>query len=234
MYKERASQVGRIMTNPRSKSETLSKTAKTRVQEYTLEKSLGIKKDVWSKYTDKGIEVEEQSIKLFSRVAGIFGLQKNEKQLENDWFTGTPDIINGETVIDIKSSWDGTTFPFFETEIPTKDYEYQLYAYMDLTGARRALLVYCLTDAEEYMIQDEVRREAWRRKVIDNDLQAMQELEQRVYKQMTFGHIPDDLRIKVFELEYDQEKINAMRERVELCREYYAECCNILENKITQ
>lgn len=234
MYKERASQLGRIMTNPRTKKETLSKTAKTRVQEYALEKNLQIRKDVWSKYTDKGIEVEDESIKLFSRVFGMFGLNKNERNFENDWFTGTPDILSGDVVIDIKSSWDGTTFPFFETEIPTKDYEYQLQAYMDLTGARRALLVYCLTNAEEYMIQDEVRREAWRRKIIDTDDQAMQELENRVYKQMTFDHIPDDLRVKVFEIEYNAETVAAMQERVELCREYYAECCNILANKITQ
>jgi hypothetical protein len=49
MYKERASAMGSIMTNPRSKTEVLSQTAKTRIQEKILEDHFNIKKNVWSK-----------------------------------------------------------------------------------------------------------------------------------------------------------------------------------------
>lgn len=235
MYKERASQIGAIMTNPRSKSEVLSKTAQTRIQEKFLEDRFGIKKDIWSKYTDKGIKQEGESINLFCKVWGLFGLKKNERFFENDWFTGTPDILTDTHVIDIKTSWDGTTFPWFQPldEIPTPAYNFQLQAYMKLTGLKNALLVYCLTDADEQMILDELRRKCWQKGIIDFDNDPeVDKIEIEVRKQMTFGHIPDELRVKVFEIDYNSELVESMIERVELCREYYNELTEQINNQI--
>jgi len=233
IYKERASQIGAIMTNPRSKSETLSKTAKTRIQEKFLFDRFGIKKDVWSKYTDKGIKQEGESINLFSKVWGLFGIKKNERSFENDWFTGTPDIITDTHIIDIKTSWDGTTFPFFQEEVENKFYVFQLQAYMHLTGLKNALLVYCLTDADEQMILDETRRKCWQNGIIDFDNDPeVDRIEEEVRKQLTFGHIPDELRIKVFEVDYNSELVESMIERVELCRDYYNELTERINNKL--
>jgi hypothetical protein len=231
MYKERASAMGSIMTNPRSKSEILSQTAKTRIQEKFLEDHFNIKKNVWSKYTDKGILQENESIKLFAKVAGMFGVTKNEQSFENDYFTGTPDILTESHVIDIKTSWDGSTFPFFAdpNKVPNKGYEYQLQAYMNLTGKRKALLVYCLTDADEQMIMDETRRQCWQHRVIDMDGPEADKIENKVREQLTFDRIPDELRVKIFEIEYDENTVDEMQQRVILCRDYYEE----LETQIT-
>jgi len=227
-----ASAVGKIMTNARSKTELLSKTAKTAVEEQLLFNEFGIKKDFSNRYTERGTNQEEDSILFFSKVSGHFGVFKNEKKYKNDYFVGTPDIVTDEAIIDIKTSWDATTFPFFESELPTKDYLYQVLAYMDLTGLKKGYVAYCLINHTEDAIQDEIRRETWKLKAIDpTDEQAL-EIEQKVRDKMQYDRIPENLRVKIFEVEYNEDTINEMKQRVEECREYY----NMLQeslNKVT-
>jgi len=228
MYKERPSALGRIMTNPRSKGEVLSETCKTRVEEKYLEDKFGIKKDFWSKATDKGTTEEPISIDLMVRQLGLFGAQKNETTFENDYLVGTPDVIHSGIVYDVKTSFSASTFPFFDTEIPDKGYYYQLQAYMYLTGLSSAKLVYCLVDTPEQMIQDEIRRQVWKKGMLD----STPELEAEVYSQMTFDHIPEELRIRVFDIDYDPEVIKAIETRIELCREYYESLNNTINNRV--
>ena len=216
-----ASGVGKIMANPRTKSEFLSKTAKTAVEEQFLYNEFGIKKDFSNRYTERGTNQEDESILFFSKVTGNFGVQKNEERFKNDYFVGTPDIITEDSIIDIKTSWDATTFPWFDSELPNKDYMYQLLAYMDLTGKLNGYVAYCLINHTEDAIQDEIRRETWKLKAIDpTDEQAL-EIEQKVRDKMQFDRIPENLRVKVFEVEYDENTVKKMKERVEECREYY-------------
>ena len=132
--KVRCSQIGKIMTNPRKSGEVLSQTAKTYVQDLVLLEKYGIRKEFSSRYTDKGNEVEELSIALVNEVLNYKFIYKNDEHFNNDWVTGTPDVNTDEVLIDVKSSWDASTFPFFETEIPNKDYYFQLQGYMWLTG----------------------------------------------------------------------------------------------------
>ena len=54
-----ASAVGKIMTNARNKTELLSKTAKTSVEEQLLFNEFGIKKDFSNRYTERGTNQEE-------------------------------------------------------------------------------------------------------------------------------------------------------------------------------
>ena len=52
----RCSSLGKLMTDPRTKSETLSETAKSYIQDLFKERELGIYKEFSSRYTDKGLE----------------------------------------------------------------------------------------------------------------------------------------------------------------------------------
>jgi hypothetical protein len=72
--------------------------------------------------------------------------------------------------LDVKSSWDATTFPFFDTEIPTKDYYYQLQGiYVAHRKATvNALLLPCRYSYE--MVEDEIRRAHWKLHKLDEDL----------------------------------------------------------------
>jgi hypothetical protein len=223
-FKVRCSAIGKIMTSPRSKSELLSQTAKTYVEEQVLLVKYGIRKTFSSRYTDKGNLVEDESIRIASEALELGFLIKNDEHFSNDWLTGTPDVNTDTILLDVKSSWDATTFPFFATEIPNKDYWFQLQGYMELVGKTDALLVYCLVNTPDDMVQDEIRRAHWNAKLLEED----PELIEQVTKRHNFDHIPDNRRVKFFEVQKDEQVIEQIKERVELCREYYETLYNFL------
>ena len=217
--KIRASQIAKLMTTPKTKGEVLSQTTKTYIKELVLEHKYGIKKEFWSRYTDKGNEVEDEGINLAMDVLELPFIYKNDERLDNEYITGVPDVNTDTILLDVKCSWDATTFPFFETEVPNKDYYYQLQGYMWLTGKDEALLCYCLVDTPIDIVEDEVRREHWRQKAIDENL----DIRDFVQRKHTFGHIPKEKRLKVFKIAKDEEIIEKIKEKVELAREYYNE-----------
>lgn len=215
--KVRCSQIGKIMTNPRKSGEVLSQTAKTYVQDLVLLEKYGIRKEFNSRYTDKGNEVENLSIALVNEVLNYKFIYKNDEHFSNDWVTGTPDVNTDEVLIDVKSSWDASTFPFFETELPNKDYYYQLQGYMWLTGKIESVLAYCLIDTPLEMVEDEVRRAHWKLHLIEENTELRNEIESK----HKFSHIPNNRRVKYWFVQRDEQVIEQIKERVELCREYY-------------
>ena len=217
MLKIRCSAIGKIMTNARSKSEVLSKTCKSYLQELAIEEMYGIKKEFSSRYTDKGIEVERESIDLVQDNCDFGFMYKNEEHFENDYLTGTPDVNTDNILLDVKSSYDATTFPWFEEEIPNKDYYYQLQGYMALCNKRKSVLAYCLVNTPFQIVEDEVRRAHWKEHLIDES----EELRADVEARHNFDHIPPEKRIKTFEVRYDKEVIKAIYERIKECRKYY-------------
>ena len=215
--KVRCSSIGKLMAASRSKKEQLSKTAKSYIQDVVLEHKYGIKKEFSSRYTDKGNECEEDSITLANEVLNVGFIYKNEEHFENDYITGTPDVNTNEVLLDVKTSFDGTTFPFFEDEIPNKDYYYQLQGYMWLTGKEESLLVYCLTNTPEQIVEDEIRRVHWK----EHKLEESEEIRHYVEAKHNFDHIPLEKRVKVFKIQKDEAVIEAIKEKIELAREYY-------------
>lgn len=217
--KIRCSQIGKIMSNPRTKGEILSKTTKTYIKELFIETEYNKTREFWSKYTDKGNSVEEDSIELCQEHFNNDFLHKNIESFENDYLTGTPDIITKNNVIEIKSSWSAFTFPFFETELPNKDYFYQVQGYLELTGKDKGYLVYCLVNTPENLIQDEIYINSLK----NNEIQLSVEIEESVRNNHTFDNIPKHKRIKIFEIERNEAVIKSIYERIDLCREYYNE-----------
>jgi hypothetical protein len=191
-FKIRASATQNIMTNPRSKSETLSETCKTYLEEWAKESIYGVRKNIKSKYLTKGISVEDEAIEYYSEIAKLGFVLKNQDRFEDEFFTGTPDLITGDTVYDFKSSWDCFTFPLFDTE-PDKGYWMQLQVYMELTGLKKAKLVYTLQNTPDELEYDEP---------------------------MDYSNVLSHLRIKEFSFDYDPDFILSVKERVLECREY--------------
>ena len=222
--KIRCSSIGKIMTNPKTKGETLSQTTKTYLQELAVEEVYNIRKEFSSRYTDKGNEVEELSIALCNDVLNLGFIYKNEEHYSNEWIAGTPDVNTNEILLDVKSSWDATTFPFFDTELKNKDYFYQLQGYMWLTEKQESLLCYCLIDTPLQIVEDEIRREHWKASLIEESL----DLRAFVQAKHTFGHIPKEKRVKTFIIQKDDVVIEAIKTRIEECREYYNELINKL------
>ena len=206
------------MTSPRSKGEVLSQTTKSYIKELVLEHKYGIRKEINSRYLDKGNMVENESIELTEKVLDLDLIVKNETYFENEFICGTPDIIMGDTIIDVKSSWSAHTFPFFlDEELPNKDYYYQVQGYMALTGATKGMVVYCLINTPEEIVLDEIRRTSWSR----HELDVTEETEAEVRQQHEFDHIPEVNRVKAYHIERNEDVIQAIYDRVEECKIYY-------------
>src|SRR5690554_1641256 len=208
-FKLRASKGGVLLQTGKMGAGT-----KTYVQEWLISELTGKTKRIDSKYLKSGIEREPASLKRASKYFGM-ELKKNTTQLENDFFTGEFDAKTDDTVIDVKSSWSPFTFPLFETE-PDKGYFRQLQIYMDLTGLEKASLVYCLENGTEEMIESLSWKIAKEMGEDEPDITHWEKAE----KELNYDHLPDNLRIKVFNIERDDALIANMRQAVLDCRNY--------------
>lgn len=215
-FKCRASKSGDLMTNGRGK-DTVGATATNYLEEWFISEMTGKKKRIDSKYLSSGIARENASIERASKFFGV-ELVKNSEQLENDFFTGEFDARTNDMIIDVKSSWDAFTFPYFMNEAP-KNYYNQLQVYMALTGVKKASLVYCLENGTIDMID----KLAW--KIANEKLHEEVEMEDwdEAEAELNYDHLPDHLRIKVFKFVYDEPLIKQMEERVMWSREYIKE-----------
>jgi hypothetical protein len=205
------------MTSPKSKGEVLSQTTKTYLKELAIEEKFGIRKEFSSRYTDKGNIQEDTAIEMASKVLSLPFALKNTDYFENEFIKGTPDLILEDEIIDIKCSWDGTTFPWFEEELPNKDYFWQLVGYMWLTGRSKARVVYCLVDTPEDIVQDEIRRTSWKKFEID----VTEETETEVRAKHEFSHISENKRVRAYLVELTDEDIDKVKEKLLHAREYY-------------
>lgn len=194
--------------------------AKTYCKEWLVSELTGKRKEIDSKYLTHGIELEPLAIERAAKYYNI-DLVKNEEFLENEFMHGTFDTATDEMVIDTKCSWDAFTFPYFMEE-PPKKYVDQLQCYMHLTGKKKASLVYCLENGTP----DEIERLSWKlsKKEAKQLGVEFEEPEMKHWdeaeKQLNYDHLPESMRIKVFEFEYDAEFIKALEARVIECREY--------------
>ena len=195
----------------------IGKTGETFLKTWYLSKKYNRKKEFFSKFIDKGLMVEEQGIQMLSNTQGM-DLFKNEEWFENDFMGGFPDVIHNGIVFDVKSVWNIFTFPFYDKELPNKDYYWQLQVYMAVTGLQKASIVYCLIDTPQPLIDQELKKLYYQSggKAEDWTPETYKELAVN-YK---FTDIPESDRIKEFEVLRNDKDIDLIVERVMLCREY--------------
>lgn len=196
----------------------LSTGAKTYVKELFMYHEYGVRQEINSKYLDKGNAVEDASIELAGILLDHHDLKKNDEYFENDYIHGTPDVCNDEVLIDVKSSWSASTFPFFDDKLKNTIYEWQLKAYMWLTGRVESYLVYCLVPTPEDLILDEMRRVSWK-KLEGMEVSIETEAEVRAYFDIT--NIPVEKRVKSFKVELTEKDVASMKKNVYLARKYY-------------
>ena len=150
--KFRASQLGKIMTSSRTKGEALGQTAKTYIIEQAKQDFYGYRTQLMNKYVLKGIEQEQDSIDLLNAVR-FESYKKYEHRAENEWLTGSCDIITEDLIIDIKTSWSLETFPSTSYELKDlSDYEWQGRAYMWLYDRPRFELCYVMVSTHPELL----------------------------------------------------------------------------------
>jgi hypothetical protein len=205
--KIRSSALGKIMTNPRKKTDTLSATCKTYIKELVKEDLFNYRTTIDSKYLTKGIDLEDTSIDLYNEVHNTLYL-KNTERLENEFITGECDINAEDKIIDIKTSWSLETFPASPEDVNNKDYEWQLRGYMMLYDKPKAELAYCMVSTPDYLLKD------W-----DN------------YKIHKVDKHDPFLRVTTISFNRDPEKEQLIKERVIECGKFYIEYRDSILNK---
>ena len=229
-FKIRSSQTGKIVGNPRAKKDKelglLSQTAKSFCKLWLKEQIYNRKKEFSNKYTQKGIIGEDDSIDLTAKFLKYGMLLKNEDNFEDNFKTGTPDVILPKLIIDVKSSWDFDTFPLLQKDIPNMDYYWQAQSYMSLVNRDNYKLIYVLIDTPKHLITKEAYYYAK-----DNGYEDLtDEIYQMFYKKMTYLDIPNKYKIKVYDISRNNEDIKKIEQKVIACREYIKELKNELQN----
>lgn len=214
--KVRCSSIGDLMTEPKAVKDkeagVLSETALKLMLDMYAFYVYGRKKQVQTTAMKKGIIVEDNSIMLLSIYDGEI-YDKNQERFENDFVTGTPDIIK-EKVIDIKSSYDLSTFLSNYIGGIKKSYWWQLQGYMWLTGKRQAEIAYVLSDMPESMLQQELYYLLKKMDVISEESPEYIEAAEQLKKNLTYSDIPVNEKILKQYVEYDSEAVSKIEEKV--------------------
>jgi hypothetical protein len=206
--KFRASQLGKLMTSSRTKGEALSQTAKSYIIQKAKEDFFEYKTELTNKYVMKGIHQEQDSIDLLNAVR-FENYKKYEHRAENEWLTGSCDIITEDLIIDIKSSWSLETFPATNYELKDlSEYEWQGRAYMWLYDRPRFELCYVMVSTADDLLSD-------------YDSYAIHKVD----------HIDPAKRITSIRFERDKELEIQMAVRLIEATQFYKEVLTQLKNK---
>ena len=222
----RASSVGYLMTEPVTKADKeaglLSKTAQKHLLDVYIAEKYGRKKDIQTKQMKKGIEVEQESIDLLSMYLKM-PFNKNEQRFTNDFISGSPDIIDNDRIIDIKSSYDLWTFI---GNIPDKLdnlYYWQMQSYMWLTGTKSAVIAYCLVNTPENIIEQEKYYLLKKMDVATEENPEYVKEAMKIEFNMSFDDISMEERILMFHVSRNEDDILRIQQKVEKAREFLRE-----------
>jgi len=222
----RASSVGYLMTEPVTKADKeaglLSKTAQKHLLDVYIAEKYGRKKDIQTKQMKKGVEVEQESIDLLSMYLKM-PFNKNEQRFTNDFISGSPDIIDNDRIIDIKSSYDLWTFI---GNIPDKLdnlYYWQMQSYMWLTGTKSAVIAYCLVNTPENIIEQEKYYLLKKMDVATEENPEYVKEAMKIEFNMSFDDIAMEERILMFHVSRNEDDILRIQQKVEKAREFLKE-----------
>jgi len=209
---------------------------KAYLRQWLKEAQTGRRKTYSTFGTRKGTIQEDESIVLYNRVTGAVGT-KNELRLEDEYFTGEFDYMpeNIENlIVDIKSSEDDKSHPRYldelpnDAKVPTKAYYSQPMVYINLANKHGLIkdielakceIAYCLVNATDEMIEDEIRKQCRYNKV----KKLTSEQEEKIFYNMTFDNIPDELKVKRYIFTYQPHLIKTLEGKVEAGRDYIDE-----------
>lgn len=212
--KARCSMLHRLLSEPKSKSEKISSSAKSAVREIAKYDLFGYQSFEGCKFTEKGLQLEEQAVRLSSLSRGL-ALKKNTERRENDWISGECDIYipTRKIIIDTKCSWDIGTHPFFKDEAEEKakkqGYDVQMQGYMWLWDCEEAHIDFCLFPTPLDMVKPWESEE----KLID-----------------LVDQIPQKKRLTTVVIKRDEKVIEKIKQRVEAAQEYYQELITQMSN----
>lgn len=159
---------------------------------------------IHSKYTDKGNEVESDLIDFMADVLGYGIAEKNHVRLHDEYFEGECDVNLPSCIIDVKASWNRKTLQEQVIKGIDPDYKWQLLGYCHLYKKPLGILFFGLMNTPENDYNPEI-----------------------VYEDMSINE-----RWIAYKVEFNQELINQIIERVKMCREYLTEYDKIIKSNL--
>lgn len=199
--------------------------AKTYVEKWLKRKIFNRKEEWKSIVIEKGLAVEPSCIALVAKVKNLPHLTKNEQFFDDhEYIYGIPDCIDmdlDEPVRDMKGSWDLFTFPMFKTKMPDDKYDWQLKGYMIITGKRKGVVDYSLIDTPLPLVQQDLKKLYFQSggKAEDWNPDSYEDM----MPNYRFDDIPEELRVKSFEVIFDPTAEEKIVQRVIMCRAYAEE-----------
>ena len=224
----RCSKLGALMTEPKlvkdKEAGNLSQTAKSFVEEVWEQNEYNYSEPVVTDEMMKGSLCEQDAMALVQEVCndGIFREKFKGGRLQNDFIIGSPDIViaeNGTKIVeDTKCSFTLGTFRNAEL---TTFYEWQLRGYMWLTGATKARLRFCLVDTPDEILTSLKMKFYYKFSCNEENKDYI-----KISEQLEHNHKPSQWltaaqRLKTFEIEQDESKIELLKNRIVKAREFY-------------
>lgn len=207
----------------------------TFLREVYVQEVYGYKKEIGSKYFQKGTECEEGGIDMLTETLlrnCALPARKNEVEKNNGFIKGSCDVDFGGIIFDIKNAWDWNTLHNAEM---TSAYEYQLRCYMELWGRETAILFYCLQNMPESILQAEERKMFYNGTdfVSFEDPSFLSSCEV-LREKFNFEKFPIESRFRVWEIKHDPIIIEKIQEKIVLCRawlnDYHEKMQNLEKN----
>lgn len=130
---------------------TLSAGAKTYILDLAKQEVYGYRPTIKTKEMAKGTSCEDFSIELYNSVF-FTAHTKNTERREDEFLTGEADIVDVDSIKDIKTSWSLSTFPVLAESAKDADYEWQGRAYMRLWDKPFFELAFCLVTTPDELI----------------------------------------------------------------------------------
>ena len=189
----------------------------------------GIKIDIHSKYFDKGIACEDESIEMLGELHDRPYAKCTLPRHYNKFIEGELDVRyieeseNLRLVIDMKNSWDAITFEKRINKIIDEGYEDQGQCYLELYDCEEFMLVFALMNMPDGLIKDEEKRILYQ---YGTDMDGSAEYNKscaEFRKKCNFDHLPLRERFFEFNVNRNRERYNEIVNRIILCRTWLNE-----------
>lgn len=213
-FRFRCSALGKIMS---AKGE-LTTGNKTYLREIFTEVVEGKRKEITSKYFEKGKFMEEDGVTMINETLYPKALLvKNKERRFNDFIEGECDLDHDGIVWDIKNAWDLYTFGKADL---TDEYEWQGRGYMWLWNREKFRLYYCLNNMPEHMLIEEERKMFYRHNFISTEDREYLKLCEELRAFHNYDNRPIEQRFKIWEIERTEETEEKIKAKVIKCRAY--------------
>lgn len=216
-YLFRCSALGKIV----SKSGKFTDGNKTYIKECFIGEVHKVRKQISTKYFEKGLFEEESGITLLNKA--LFNgklLVKNKDRKSNDYIHGEADCIKDGIVFDIKNAWD--LFTFGSADL-THDYKWQLVGYMWLWNLDNSALFYCLNNTPEHILIQEEKRLFYSGNYVTTEDSAYVSDCGALRAKHNYDSMELHERFKVFPLKRNDEEIEMLKDSIDKARLYMNE-----------